>query len=80
VREQYQGGTIRRATRLAAALGESLEYADANPDEVRDIIPTYTEIDEELLEDIRRDLLPPLLATTARIEADLEVAGRGVSA
>jgi IclR family transcriptional regulator, pca regulon regulatory protein len=32
------------------------------------------------LEDIRRDLLPPLLATTARIEADLEVAGRGPTA
>ena len=32
------------------------------------------------LEDIRRDLLPSLLATTARIEADLEVAGRGRTA
>ncbi|RNL86238.1 IclR family transcriptional regulator [Halostreptopolyspora alba] len=29
------------------------------------------------VEDIRRDLLPPLLATTSRIEADLEIATRG---
>lgn len=29
------------------------------------------------VEDVRRDLLPPLLATAARIEADLEVATRG---
>ncbi|GAA3756018.1 IclR family pca regulon transcriptional regulator [Spinactinospora alkalitolerans] len=29
------------------------------------------------VEDIRRDLLPPLLATAARIEADLEIATRG---
>ncbi|GAB3205117.1 IclR family transcriptional regulator [Marinactinospora thermotolerans] len=28
------------------------------------------------IEDIRRDLLPPLLAATARIEADLEIAAR----
>ncbi|WP_156184700.1 IclR family transcriptional regulator domain-containing protein [Allosalinactinospora lopnorensis] len=32
------------------------------------------------VEDIRRDLLPPLLATTARIEADLEIATRGPGA
>jgi NitT/TauT family transport system substrate-binding protein len=38
---------------IAAALEESLEYADANPDEVREVIPSYTEIDEELLDDIR---------------------------
>lgn len=31
------------------------------------------------LDDIRRDLLPPLLAMTARIEADLEIATRGRS-
>ncbi|QVQ53564.1 helix-turn-helix domain-containing protein [Spiractinospora alimapuensis] len=29
------------------------------------------------VEDIRRDLLPPLLAMTARLEADLEIASRG---
>lgn len=31
------------------------------------------------IEDIRRDLLPALLATAARIEADLEIATRGTS-
>ncbi|MEY9213276.1 helix-turn-helix domain-containing protein [Thermobifida halotolerans] len=31
------------------------------------------------VEDIRRDLLPPLLAAAARIETDLEIAGRGTA-
>ncbi|QVQ53563.1 ABC transporter substrate-binding protein [Spiractinospora alimapuensis] len=38
---------------LSAALAESLEYAEENPDEVREIVPSYTEIDENLLQRVR---------------------------
>lgn len=34
---------------FTAAVEESLEYADSHPDEVRDIVQTYTEIDDELI-------------------------------
>lgn len=34
---------------FTAALDESLEYADSHPDEVRDIVQTYTEIDADLM-------------------------------
>lgn len=35
---------------ITAALEESLAYAEENPDEVRRILGTYTEIDEEVIE------------------------------
>ncbi|MDE3724156.1 ABC transporter substrate-binding protein [Nocardiopsis sp. N85] len=35
---------------ITAALAESLTYAEANPDEVRRILGTYTEIDEQVIE------------------------------
>jgi NitT/TauT family transport system substrate-binding protein len=38
---------------LDAALRESLAYAEANPDEVRRIVATYTEIDQALLDEVR---------------------------
>ena len=34
------------------AITESLEYADGHPDEVRDIVQTYTEIDDELIKNV----------------------------
>ena len=37
---------------FTAAVEESLEYADAHPDEVRDIVQTYTEIDDELISQV----------------------------
>jgi NitT/TauT family transport system substrate-binding protein len=36
--------------RFAEAMEESLAYADANPDEARAIISTYTEIDPAVIE------------------------------
>lgn len=44
---------------VTAALEESLAYADDNPDEVRRILTTYTEIDEELIDEIRLPVWPP---------------------
>ncbi|NYH55184.1 NitT/TauT family transport system substrate-binding protein [Nocardiopsis arvandica] len=38
---------------VEAALRESLAYAQDNPDEVRRIVPTYTEIDQALLDQLR---------------------------
>ena len=37
---------------FTAAIEESLEYADSHPDEVRDIVQTYTEIDDELISQV----------------------------
>lgn len=37
---------------FVAAMTESLEYADAHPDEARDIVSTYTEIDAETLANV----------------------------
>ncbi|MDA8372254.1 MAG: ABC transporter substrate-binding protein [Nocardiopsaceae bacterium] len=44
---------------FTAAMHESLTYADANPEEVRRILTTYTEMDEELIEEIRLPAFPP---------------------
>ena len=35
--------------RFTAAMNESLAYADSHPDEVRDILPTYTKIGPEVI-------------------------------
>lgn len=37
---------------FTAAINESTEYADAHPDEVREIVQTYTEIDAALMEKV----------------------------
>ena len=37
---------------FVAAMTESLEYADAHPEEARDIVSTYTEIDAETLANV----------------------------
>ena len=41
-----------------AAIGESLQYAEDNPDEVRRIITTYTQITPEVAEQIRLPAFP----------------------
>lgn len=38
--------------RFQSAMARSLEYAQEHPDEVKEIIPTYTEMDETLLQEI----------------------------
>ena len=39
--------------RFVAAMHEALEYAQAHPDEVRDVLPDYTDIDPEVADRIR---------------------------
>ena len=41
------------------AINRALEYADENPDEVREIVATYTEIDEEILQRIQLPRFKP---------------------
>ncbi|PRX99839.1 ABC transporter substrate-binding protein [Allonocardiopsis opalescens] len=43
---------------ITEALNESMAYADANPDEVRRILATYTEIEPEVIERIRLPRFP----------------------
>jgi NitT/TauT family transport system substrate-binding protein len=38
--------------KFTAAMKKSMEYAQDNPEEVREIIGTYTQIDKELLDEI----------------------------
>lgn len=38
--------------RFGEAMNESLEYADSHPDEVRQILPTYTKIGPEIIPDL----------------------------
>lgn len=52
---------------IAAALEESLSYAEDNPEEVRRILDSYTEIDEDLTEEIR---LPDFPAEVNRESVD----------
>ncbi|MGC5616369.1 ABC transporter substrate-binding protein [Georgenia sp. Z1491] len=47
--EQYQADNPETVEAFVAALDESRTYADENPDEVRRITGTYTEIDEDVL-------------------------------
>ncbi|RNL86092.1 ABC transporter substrate-binding protein [Halostreptopolyspora alba] len=43
---------------FGAAMTESMNYADDNPDEVRRILPTYTEMDEGIIDEIRLPAFP----------------------
>src|SRR5690606_9832873 len=43
---------------FTAAINESLEYADGHPDEVREIVQTYPDIDAALLEKVTLPLWP----------------------
>jgi NitT/TauT family transport system substrate-binding protein len=44
--------------RFQAAMKESLAYADAHPDEVRSVLPTYTKIDAALIPKLRLPKFP----------------------
>lgn len=45
--------------RFSAAMAESLAYANDNPDAVREIIPTYSEISDELAAELTLPTWPP---------------------
>jgi NitT/TauT family transport system substrate-binding protein len=51
--EQYIAENGDVVDRFASAMNRSLEYADANPEEVRRIVPTYTETPEEAAQQMR---------------------------
>lgn len=53
-----------------AAIERSLEYAQENPDEVRSILPTYTQLDEELID----QLVLPAYPTEVNRESVQELA------
>ncbi|MFZ3453017.1 ABC transporter substrate-binding protein [Arthrobacter sp. 7Tela_A1] len=45
---QYVGENPELVEKFTAAMNKSLEYAQENPDAVRDIVGTYTKIDDEM--------------------------------
>lgn len=45
--------------RFTEAMNESLEYANSHPDEVRQILPTYTKIGPEVIPDLVLPKWPP---------------------
>jgi NitT/TauT family transport system substrate-binding protein len=45
--------------RFTAAMTESLAYADAHPDEARQVLTTYTQIDEAVIKDLTLPKWPP---------------------
>jgi len=59
--------------RFTEAMNESLAYADANPEEVREILPTYTKIGPEVIPDL---VLPkwPVDINTRSVEAIAKLA------
>lgn len=60
--------------RFTTATNKSLEYADANPDEVRRILATYTDIDESVLATITLPKWPTAIdADSVELLADLAV-------
>jgi NitT/TauT family transport system substrate-binding protein len=70
--EQYIAENGDVVDRFARAMNKSLEYADANPDEVRRIIPTYTETPEEAVADMRLPVFDAELDQKGiELEADL---------
>ena len=59
---------------ITAALEESLSYAEENPEEVRRILGTYTEIDEQVIEQMVLPRFPAQINTeSVQVLADLMV-------
>ena len=56
---QYTNANPDMVKRFKAAITESLAYADAHSDEVRQIIPTYTRISPEIAAKIILPIWPP---------------------
>jgi NitT/TauT family transport system substrate-binding protein len=50
--KQLLGENPDLVKRFTEAMNESLEYADSHPDEVREILPTYTKIGPEIIPDL----------------------------
>jgi NitT/TauT family transport system substrate-binding protein len=70
--EQYIAENGDVVDRFANAMNKSLEYADANPEEVRRIVPTYTETPEEAAQQMRLPVFDPELDQEGiELEADL---------
>lgn len=51
--QQYIADNQEVVERFVRAMNRSLEFSAENPDEVRRILPTYTEIPEDLIADVR---------------------------
>jgi NitT/TauT family transport system substrate-binding protein len=70
--EQYIAENGDVVDRFANAMNKSLEYADANPEEVRRIVPTYTETPEEAAQQMRLPVFDAELDQEGiELEADL---------
>jgi NitT/TauT family transport system substrate-binding protein len=70
--EQYIGENGDVVDRFERAMNKSLEYAEANPDEVRRIIPTYTETPEAAVQNMRLPVFDAELDQKGiELEADL---------
>lgn len=71
--KQLLGENPDLVKRFTEAMNESLEYADTHPDEVRQILPTYTKIPPEVIPDL---ILPkwPSDINTASVETIAELA------
>jgi NitT/TauT family transport system substrate-binding protein len=70
--EQYIAENGDVVDRFASAMNRSLEYADANPEEVRRIVPTYTETPAEAAQQMRLPVFDSELDQEGiELEADL---------
>ncbi len=68
---QYVEKNPEMVKRFKAAMDESLAYANSHPDEVRQIIPTYTRISPEIADKIVLPIWPPQFnRTSAQAMAD----------
>lgn len=68
--EDYAEANPEIVDKFVAGMTKSLEFADANPEAVRDIMGTYTEIDDE----IRNDMTLPRYPATFDIDANQKLA------
>jgi NitT/TauT family transport system substrate-binding protein len=70
--EQYIAENGDVVDRFASAMNRSLEYADSNPEEVRRIVPTYTETPAEAAQQMRLPVFDSELDQEGiELEADL---------
>lgn len=72
--DQYIEENADVIDRFVTAMNRSLEYAQSHPDEVRKIVPTYTEIPAEVAQSMklpqwRADLNEPTIEETSRLAA-----------
>jgi NitT/TauT family transport system substrate-binding protein len=74
---QYANANADMVKRFKAAITESLAYADAHSDEVRQIIPTYTRISADIAGKIILPIWPPQMniASTQAMADDMLASG-----